>query len=175
MSLEPRNLDLPDAPGVYLFKTDSGKVLYVGKATSIKNRVRSYFSPNPDRAMIPQLVSSSDDVDFIVTGSPSEALVLEKQLIRKHKPRYNSMFKDDKSYPFIAITKHEYPRIIYTRRPPKGSKIWGPFPDAGAAKRVIKLLRRQFGIRDERDNIPFGYDDHGGLEGYITCNLKSIC
>ena len=77
------------------------------------------------------------------------------------------MFKDDKSYPFIAITKHEYPRIIYTRRPPKGSKIWGPFPDAGAAKRVIKLLRRHFGIRDERDNLPFGYDDQGGLEGYI--------
>ena len=71
------------------------------------------------------------------------------------------MFKDDKSYPFIAITKHEYPRIIYTRRPPKGSKIWGPFPDAGAAKRVIKLLRRHFGIRDERDNLPFGYDDQG--------------
>ena len=167
MPLEPRDLNLPDAPGVYLFRTDSGRVLYVGKATSIKSRVRSYFSPNPDRAMIPQLVSSSDEVDFIVTGSPSEALVLEKQLIRKHKPRYNSMFKDDKSYPFIAITKHEYPRIIYTRRPPKGSKIWGPFPDAGAAKRVIKLLRRHFGIRDERDNLPFGYDDQGGLEGYI--------
>ena len=167
MPLKPRDLDLPEAPGVYLFRTDSGVVLYVGKATNIKNRVRSYFSPNPDRAMIPKLVSSSDDVDFIVTGSPGEALVLEKQLIRKHKPRYNSMFKDDKSYPFIAITKHEYPRIIYTRRPPKGSKIWGPFPDAGAAKRVIKLLRRQFGIRDERDNVPFGYDDQGGLEDYI--------
>ena len=111
MPLEPRDLNLPEAPGVYLFRTDSGRVLYVGKATSIKSRVRSYFSPNPDRAMIPQLVSSSDEVDFIVTGSPSEALVLEKQLIRKHKPRYNSMFKDDKSYPFIAITTVSYTHL----------------------------------------------------------------
>ena len=102
MTVNPSNLDLPKSSGVYIFKTEEGEVLYVGKATNIRQRVRSYFSPNPDRAMIPTLVSRSNDVDFIITSGPREALVLEKQLIRKHKPRYNSAFKDDKSYPYIA-------------------------------------------------------------------------
>ena len=88
---------------------------------------------------------------------PQEALILERQLIREHKPQYNSLLKDDKSYPFIAISTHEFPRILYTRHPPKDAKRWGPFPDAKAAKMVIKLLRRYFGIRDERDKLPFGY------------------
>ena len=96
-------------------------------------------------------------VDCIVTSTPGEALILERQLIREHKPQYNSLLKDDKSYPFIAISTHEFPRILYTRRPPKDAKRWGPFPDAKAAKMVIKLLRRYFGIRDDRDKLPFGY------------------
>ena len=167
MTLDPHDLDLPQTPGVYLFKTSNGEVLYVGKATNIRQRVRSYFATNPDRAMIPKLVSKSADVDFIVTSGPREALVLEKQLIRKHKPKYNSAFKDDKTYPFIAITDHDFPRILYTRRPPKRSKVWGPFPDAGAAKGVIKLLRRQFGIRDDKNNLPFGYETSGDRDHYL--------
>ena len=99
MAVDPTKLDLPKSSGVYIFKAVDEEVLYVGKATNIKQRVRSYFSPNPDRAMIPTLVSKSSDVDFIVTSGPREALVLEKQLIQKHKPKYNSAFKDDKSYP----------------------------------------------------------------------------
>jgi excinuclease ABC subunit C len=81
----------------------------------LKERVRSYFSKNPDREMIPKLVLNSDKIDFIVTQNPNEALVLERELIRKHKPKYNSRLKDDKSYPFISLTNEEYPRILYTR------------------------------------------------------------
>ena len=121
----------------------------VGKATVLRDRIRSYFSKNPDRAMIPLLVEEADYVDCIVTQNPSEALMLERQLIRKHKPNYNSLLKDDKSYPFIAITNEEFPRILYTRHPPMDAKIWGPFPDVGAAKRVIQVLRYEFGIRDK--------------------------
>ena len=157
MPVNPKTLHLPTQPGVYLFKTDKGRVLYVGKATHLNERVRSYFAKNPDRAMIPTLVAKADLVDCIVTSTPGEALILERQLIREHKPRYNSLLKDDKSYPFIAISSHELPRILYTRHPPKDAKRWGPFPDAKAAKMVIKLLRRYFGIRDDRDNLPFGY------------------
>ena len=157
MAVDPKTLHLPTKPGVYLFKTDKGRVLYVGKATHLNERVRSYFAKNPDRAMIPTLVAKADLVDCIVTSTPGEALILERQLIREHKPRYNSLLKDDKSYPFIAISSHELPRILYTRHPPKDAKRWGPFPDAKAAKMVIKLLRRYFGIRDDRDNLPFGY------------------
>ena len=157
MPVDPKTLHLPTQPGVYLFKTDNDRVLYVGKATHLKDRVRSYFAKNPDREMIPTLVAKADLVDCIVTSTPGEALILERQLIREHKPQYNSLLKDDKSYPFIAISAHEFPRILYTRNPPKDAKRWGPFPDAKAAKMVIKLLRRYFGIRDDRDKLPFGY------------------
>jgi len=156
MALDPTGIDLPRKPGVYLFRRTDERVTYVGKATDLRSRVKSYFVPNPDRDMVPRLVEDSDRVDFIVTKSPSDALILERQLIREHKPRYNSMLKDDKSYPFIALTDHEHPRIIYTRHPPKGSLRWGPFADPGAAKRVIQLLRRHFGIRDCPELLPQG-------------------
>jgi len=150
-----------------LFKNRKGRVLYVGKATKLSERIRSYFAKNPDRAMIPELVKKSDDIECIVTASPHEALILERQLIREHKPRYNSMLKDDKSFPYLALTGDDLPRILYSRRPPKNADIWGPFPNAGAAKQVMKLLRRQFGLRDEKNNIPFGYLDSGSKEDYL--------
>jgi len=156
MPIEHQKLDLPSKSGVYLFRRKDERVMYIGKSTDLRSRVRSYFSNNPDRRMIPELVLNSDKIDFIVTQTPSEALILERELIRKHKPKYNSLLKDDKSYPFIILTKHEFPRILYTRNPPKDAKIWGPFPDAGAAKRVIQLLRRQFGIRDCTELLPQG-------------------
>ena len=93
-------------------------------------------------------------------------MILERQLIREHKPRYNSMLKDDKSFPYLALSSDNLPRILYTRRPPKGAEIWGPFPNAGAAKQVLKLLRREFGLRDDKNNIPFGYVDSGSDEDY---------
>ena len=88
--------------------------------------------------MIPKLVTNSEKIDFIVTQNPSEALVLERELIRKHKPKYNSRLKDDKSFPFISLTNEEFPRILY-RFPTENDKRWGPFPDAGAAKKFWLL------------------------------------
>jgi excinuclease ABC subunit C len=166
MAVELSSISLPKKPGVYLFKNHKGRVLYVGKATKLSERIRSYFAKNPDRAMIPELVKKSDDIECIVTASPHEALILERQLIREHKPRYNSMLKDDKSFPYLALTSDDLPRILYSRRPPKNAVIWGPFPNAGAAKQVMKLLRRQFGLRDEKNNIPFGYLDSGNDDDY---------
>ena len=156
MAVYPASLDLPRKPGVYLFKRADGRVQYVGKATNLRTRVGSYFAAKQKREKVPKLVAESDDVEYIVTQNPSEALILERQLIRKHKPRYNSMLMDDKSYPFIAFTGHEHPRIIYTRHPPKDSQRWGPFPDAGSAKQVIRLIRSQFGIRDCPELLPSG-------------------
>ena len=156
MPVDAASIDLPASPGVYLFKTNEGRVLYVGKATRLNERIRSYFATNPDRQMIPELVSRSDDVECIVTTTPQEALILERQLIREHKPRFNSMLKDDKSYPYLILTAEEYPRIMYTRHPPKKAHRWGPFPNAGAAKQVMQLLRRHFGIRDCKELLPQG-------------------
>jgi len=178
-------VDLPAKPGVYLFRNAQQRVLYVGKATVLSQRIRSYFASNPDRAMIPELVKNSDDIECIVTNSPQEALILERQLIRQHRPRYNSMLKDDKSYPFLALTKEEYPRILYTRHPPKDSWKWGPFPNASAAKQVIQLLRSHFGIRDKDCNGQNGcLASHIGLcrgpcvdpEGYplLVRNVRRI-
>ncbi|MEL0100875.1 MAG: excinuclease ABC subunit UvrC, partial [Euryarchaeota archaeon] len=147
---------MPPNPGVNLFKTKSDRVLYVGKATVLSQRIRSYFATNPDRAMIPELVRRADEIECIVTNSPQEALVLERQLIRQHRPRYNSMLKDDKSFPFLALTKEEFPKILYTRHPPEDAWRWGPFPNAGAAKQVVQLLRRNFGIRDCNELLPQG-------------------
>ncbi|MEC7435786.1 MAG: GIY-YIG nuclease family protein, partial [Candidatus Thermoplasmatota archaeon] len=166
MPVDRAEVELPAKPGVYIFKQIDGTVMYVGKATVLKERIRSYFSKNPDRQMIPDLVQNSDEIDYIITRNPSEALMLERQLIRKHKPRYNSLLKDDKSYPFIAITSEDVPRIMYSRHPPTNSSRWGPFPDAKAAKRVIQLLRRHFGIRDEKNNLPFGYEETDDSRSY---------
>ncbi|MAI09604.1 MAG: hypothetical protein CMA08_03345 [Euryarchaeota archaeon] len=149
MPVDAAGVDLPARPGVYLFKTAQGRVLYVGKATRLSDRVRAYFATTPDRAMIPELVARADDIECIVTPTPQEALILERQLIREHKPRFNSMLKDDKSFPYLVLTHEEFPRIMYTRHPPKDAHRWGPFPNAGAAKQVMQILRRYFGIRDK--------------------------
>jgi len=156
MPVDLASVQLPSEAGVYLFKTHQGRVLYVGKATRLNERIRSYFATNPDRHMIPELVERADDIECIVTQTPQAALVLERQLIREHMPRYNSMLKDGKSFPYLAMTNEDYPRIMYTRRPPKTSEQWGPFPNAGAAKQVMQLLRRQFGIRDCKELLPQG-------------------
>ena len=167
MGIDHSKLELPKQPGVYLFKRSDERVLYVGKSIDLRSRVSSYFTnKNPDREMIPRLLKESDKVDFIVTQNPTEALVLERELIRSNQPKFNSRLRDGKSFPYIAMTSHEKPRILYTRNPPRGSKIWGPFVDAGAAKLVVKLLRRQFGIHDKSAKAPFGFSESGGDEGY---------
>ena len=174
MGMKSENLDMPKKPGVYLFCRIDGRVLYVGKATNLESRVRSYFSKNPDREMIPKLIREAENIDFIITQNPSEALILERQLIRKHKPKYNSQLKDDKSYPFIALTSDDLPRIIYTRTPLENWKYWGPFPNVGDAKRVIKLIRRYFGIRDERGKLPFGFIEDEKYGGYSN-RIETVC
>ena len=104
MPVDLASANLPSEPGVYLFKTSQGRVLYVGKATRLNERIRSYFASNPDRVMIPELVERADDIECIVTQTPQAALVLERQLIREHMPRFNSMLKDGKSFPYLAMT-----------------------------------------------------------------------
>ena len=176
MAVDAASIDLPASPGVYLFKTDEGRVLYVGKATRLNERIRSYFATNPDRQMIPELIARADDVECIVTTTPQEALILERQLIREHKPRFNSMLKDDKSYPYLVLTNEEFPRIMYTRHPPKDAHRWGPFPNAGAAKQVMQLLRRHFGIRDCKGIAPSRMLSHAHWTVYWTVHRwRRVC
>lgn len=138
---------LPDKPGCYLMKNKDGDVIYVGKAKILKNRVRSYFTGSHD-AKTQRLVMDICDIEYIVTQSPLEALILECNLIKKYRPQYNIMLKDDKSYPYIRLTKERHPRLEVTRKLKKdGSKYFGPYPHAGAAQHTKKLLDRLFPLR----------------------------
>ena len=138
---------LPTSPGCYIHKDKNGTIIYVGKAKNLRNRVRSYFRGSHD-TKTEALVSEIVDFEFIVTESNIEALLLEINLIKENKPKYNIMLKDDKSYPFIKITDEHYPRLIITRQVKKdGGLYFGPYPDVGAANEIKRLLDRIFPFR----------------------------
>ena len=140
---------LPDAPGVYLMKDARGKIIYVGKARVLKNRVRQYFQSNKNHgAKVKAMVAKIADFETIVTGSEVEALILECNLIKKHRPRYNISLKDDKSYPYLKLTAEDFPRIILTRRViHDGAKYFGPYTGGLAVKETVALLRKIFPLR----------------------------
>lgn len=138
---------LPTSPGCYIHKDKNGTIIYVGKAKNLRNRVRSYFRGIHD-TKTEALVSEIVDFEFIVTESNIEALLLEINLIKENKPKYNIMLKDDKSYPFIKITNERYPRLIITRQVKKdGGLYFGPYPDVGVANEIKRLLDRIFPFR----------------------------
>lgn len=138
---------LPTSPGCYIHKDKNGTIIYVGKAKNLRNRVRSYFRGSHD-TKTEALVSEIVDFEFIVTESNIEALLLEINLIKENKPKYNIMLKDDKSYPFIKITNERYPRLIITRQVKKdGGLYFGPYPDVGAANEIKRLLDWIFPFR----------------------------
>ncbi|WP_408640755.1 excinuclease ABC subunit UvrC [Salipaludibacillus keqinensis] len=138
---------VPAQPGCYLMKNKHQTVIYVGKAKVLRNRVRSYFRGTHDKKT-QRLVSEITDFEYIVTSSDLEALVLEQNLIKKYEPRYNILLKDDKTYPFLKITKEEHPRLLTTRKVKKdGAKYFGPYPNAQAANETKKLLDRLYPLR----------------------------
>jgi len=138
---------LPENPGVYLMKNASGKIIYVGKAKVLKNRVRSYFTGSHDQKT-QKLVSEIVDFEYILTSTEVEALLLECNLIKKYSPYYNIMLRDDKSYPYILITSEKHPRIVVTRKVTKKSgKYFGPYPNATAARETARLMNRFLPLR----------------------------
>ncbi len=141
-------LDLvPERPGVYLFRNRGGVVIYVGKAISLRNRLRSYFqSGQPGKTQ--RLVQEAARFEYLVTESEAEALVLECNLIKEYRPKFNIDLKDDKSYPFLRVTAEEFPRVMVTRRLVRdGSRYFGPYPDVGAVKETMGFLRKLFPFR----------------------------
>jgi excinuclease ABC subunit C len=146
--LETKIKNLPSNPGVYQFLNDKGKVIYVGKANNLKNRVRSYFHDNLSSPKTEIMVKKINDIELIVTDNEIEALVLENNLIKKLRPRYNVNLKDDKSYPYIKVTKEPYPRVYPTRRIYKdGSKYFGPYTDVKNMKVSLRMINQIFRIR----------------------------
>lgn len=156
MTLDEKLKHLPAQPGVYLHKSGRGEILYVGKAKSLRNRVRQYFqSSRAMDAKTQELVSRIVDFEFIVTDTEAEALILESNLIKQHKPRFNVMLKDDKAYPHLKLTVQEpFPRVIKTRRIEKdGAAYYGPFLPASLAEKTLKLLNREFQLRTCTDEV----------------------
>ena len=166
---------LPTSPGCYIHKDKNGIIIYVGKAKNLRNRVRSYFRGSHD-TKTEALVSEIVDFEFIVTESNIEALLLEINLIKENKPKYNIMLKDDKSYPFIKITNETYPRLIITRQVRKdGGLYFGPYPDVGAANEIKRLLDRLFPFRkctNPPEKVCFYYH-LGQCKAHTICKVDS--
>jgi len=151
--------NLPDHPGVYIMKDETGDIIYVGKAVSLKNRVRQYFQLSRGHSpKIRTMVSQIWDFEYILTDSELEALILECNLIKKHRPKYNVLLKDDKSFPYVIITtEEEYPRVMMTRKLKKDkNKYFGPYTSAKAVRETIELLRRIFPVRSCNKNVRQG-------------------
>ncbi len=148
---------VPDKPGVYLYHDQSGTIIYVGKAKSLKNRVRSYFRSNTHDPKTQVLVSKIADIEWIITDSEVEALLLENNLIKQYTPRYNIMLKDDKSYPYICISNESFPRVFSTRNVIQdGSKYYGPYTAQGHVKSLLRAIYKIFPVRTCRKNISDG-------------------
>lgn len=183
-NLEEELKKLPGSPGVYLMHNAKDEIIYVGKAISLKNRVRQYFRESTVKtAKIQQMVANISYFEYIITDSELEALILECNLIKKHRPRYNTMLKDDKTYPYIKVTNEEYPRILFSREMKKDkSKYFGPYTSAGAVKETIELLRKIYHVRTCNKSLPkeigngrpcLNYHIHqcdAPCMGYIDCN-----
>ena len=155
--LEEELKKLPDKPGVYIMHDKIGTIIYVGKAVSLKNRVRQYFRSSTNHsAKIKRMVSKIDYFEYIITDSELEALVLECNLIKEHSPKYNTMLKDDKTYPFLKITTGEhFPRVLFSRKIVHGTgKYYGPYTSAGAVKDTIELLCKLYKIRTCNRKLP---------------------
>src|SRR3954464_6153820 len=145
MELREKVSTLPFSPGVYLYKDLHGRVIYVGKAKSLRNRVRSYF--NDDKlsdVKTGTLISEAADVEYILVDNEKEALALENNLIKQYKPRFNILLRDDKTYPYIQLTNEKYPRVYVTRRLRKGSAYYGPYFPGNLAHRLVHFIHRYF-------------------------------
>ncbi len=152
MSTKVKSPDnLPNKPGVYIMRDSTDTIIYIGKAKNLIKRVKSYFREKLDRPKTQILMSHFDSLEYIVTNSEKEALILEANLIKKHRPRYNVQLKDDKRYPYVKITNEEFPRLVITRNITKNGIFYGPFTDAGSVKQTVKFLKSLFKIRTCRN------------------------
>lgn len=168
---------LPSRPGVYLFRDGDGRILYIGKATSLRSRVRSYFGGAADRSFkLRELSRSTASVETFVVASAAEALLLESNLIKEHAPKFNIQLRDDKSFPYVKVTMHEpFPRVLVTRRLVRdGSRYFGPFTDVGAMRRALRMIRQMFVVRSCHYDLPRDAPDRPCLDFFID-RCKAPC
>ncbi len=161
---------LPNQPGVYMFRGADGEILYIGKATSLRSRVRSYFGASADRSFkLRELSRRTASLETFVVASPAEALLLESNLIKEHAPRFNIQLRDDKSFPYVKVTVHElFPRVLVTRQLVRdGSRYFGPFTDVGAMRRALRMIRQMYFVRSCHYDLPREAPDRPCLDYFI--------
>lgn len=152
-TLKEKIASAPRGPGVYLMLDGQGRVIYVGKANDLKNRVTQYFTGKDSRPMAPFLMARVGDIEFITTATPKEALILENNLIKKHRPRYNVILRDDKTYYHLSLDPEEkFPRLQLVRKRGRGNALYfGPYPSGTAAKETLRFVQQVFPLRTCRD------------------------
>ena len=169
---------LPQKPGVYLFRDGQGKVLYVGKAINLRNRVKSYFDNKHHDLRILKLLNTFEKIDHLEAGSNLEALLLEARLIKEYRPYFNVRLKDNKRYLYVGLTKEEYPRVILLRQPERTDNLldwFGPFPSSGSLKQILRMVRRIFPYRTclKLDDKPCFYYHLGLCPGMCVKSVKN--
>ncbi len=175
-SLEYKVKSLPLSPGVYNFLDKDGKVIYVGKAKNLRNRVSSYFREKNQVGKTAILVKHIHDLLHIVVDTEQDALLLENKLIKKFQPRYNILLKDDKTYPWICISNEDFPRIFFTRRKvDDGSQFFGPYTSVNAMKNVLDMFRRAFKLRTCKTNILLENVEKGKYDVCLDYHIKNCC
>ena len=168
--------NLPDAPGCYQYLNDEGTIIYVGKAKNLKRRVSSYFNKEQQTMKTRMLVSKIADIKYIVVNSETDALLLENNLIKKHKPRYNVLLKDDKTYPSICITGEYFPRIFKTRKIVPGiGRYYGPYSNAGALNALLQLIKELYPLRTCRLNLTPENVRSGKFAPCLEYQIKNCC
>ena len=177
MDLSGKLNRLPTQPGVYLMKSKDGEIIYVGKAINLRSRVRSYFQASRHHSPKTKLLADEiEDVEYIVTDSEVEALILESNLIKQHSPWFNIRLKDDKNYPYLKVTVNEdFPRVLLVRRRlSDGARYFGPYTSTSAVRNTLKFLRRLFPIRTCNGNLKPGARQRPCLNYHISCCL-TLC
>lgn len=168
--------NLPDAPGCYQYLNEEGTIIYVGKAKNLKRRVSSYFNKEQQTMKTRLLVSKIADIKYIVVNSETDALLLENNLIKKHKPRYNVLLKDDKSYPSICITGEYFPRIFKTRKiVPSIGRYYGPYSNTGALNALLQLIKEMYPLRTCRLNLTPETVRSGRFTPCLEYQIKNCC
>ena len=167
---------VPNKPGCYLMKNENNEIIYVGKAKKLKNRLSSYFR-RTHTGKTAKLVSEIKDFEYVVVGSETESLILEINLIKEHDPKYNILLRDDKSYPYIELTKEEVPRLLVVRslnRKKNHSRLYGPYPNVNAARSTVNLLNRMYPLRKCKtyQKRPCLYYHIGECLGYCSHNVN---